>query len=162
GKQWVEAEAQVPDGRRVFATTNFSVNSPNTVWVDDALPAGAVASADGGDAWNWVSGSPTPNSGTLASQSTIAAGEHQHFFYNATATLQIGTGDVLYAYVYLDPSNPPSEVMLIWNDGTWDHAGYWGANSIGFGTDGTASRRYMGPLPALGQWVQLQVPASQV
>ena len=92
----------------------------------------------------------------------IAAGEHQHYFTGATATLQIGAGDVLYAYVYLDPANPPSEVMLIWNDGTWDHGAYWGANSISFGAEGTASRHYMGPLPATGQWVQLTVPASVV
>jgi hypothetical protein len=52
--------------------------------------------------------------------------------------------------------------MLEWNDGNWSHNAYWGANSISYGTDGTASRRFMGPLPATGQWVQLKVPASQV
>src|SRR5205823_12176177 len=77
-------------------------------------------------------------------------------------TMGIGTGDVLYAYVYLDPANPPSEVALFWNDGTWSHGAYWGANNIGFGVDGTASRHYMGPLPATGQWVQLKVPANLV
>ena len=61
-----------------------------------------------------------------------------------------------------DPANPPSEVMLEWCDGLWTHNAYWGANLLTWGSDGTASRRYMGPLPALGQWVQLQVPASQV
>src|SRR6185295_14644020 len=39
---------------------------------------------------------------------------------------------------------------------------YWGANQIAYGTDGTASRRYMGPLPAPGQWARLEVPASLV
>src|SRR6185436_14900432 len=43
GAIWVEAEAQWPDGRRVFASTNFNASSPNTVWVDDSLPAGANA-----------------------------------------------------------------------------------------------------------------------
>jgi len=162
GPQWVEAEAQLADGRRVFAVTNFSANSPNIVWVDDTVPAGATSGADGGDSWNWVSSNPVPFSGATAHQSAIASGSHQHYFDNATATLAIGTGDVLYAYVYLDPNNPPSEVMLQWNDGTWEHRAYWGANSLGYGTDGTASRHYMGPLPALGQWVQLKVPASQV
>jgi len=53
--------------------------------------------------------------------------------------------------------------MLQWNDGSsWEHRAYWGANSLGYGTDGTVSRRHMGALPATGQWVQLQVPASQV
>jgi hypothetical protein len=69
---------------------------------------------------------------------------------------------VLYAYIYLDPAKPPGEVMLQWNNGSWEHRAYWGANSLAYGTDGTASRRYMGPLPATGQWVQLKVSASQV
>src|SRR5205807_815096 len=49
-----------------------------------------------------------------------------------------------------------------WNNGTWEHRAYWGANSVAYGTDGTASRKYMGALPATGQWVPLYVPASQV
>src|SRR5262249_20358629 len=79
-----------------------------------------------------------------------------------TVTLSVGVGDSLFAYVYLDPANPPSEVMLQWNDGSWEHRAYWGANLIAWGIDGAVSRRYMGPLPAAGQWVRLQVPASQV
>jgi len=64
--------------------------------------------------------------------------------------------------VYLDPASPPSEVMLQWNDGNWNARAYWGANVIPYGVDGTASRRYMGPLPAAGQWVRLEVPAATV
>ena len=52
--------------------------------------------------------------------------------------------------------------MLQWYDVNWEHRAYWGANLIGWGTDGTTSRQYMGPLPAAGQWVQLAVPAAQV
>ena len=137
-------------------------NSTDVVWVDDAVPAGALPASDGGDAWNWISSNPTPYSGTQAHQSVLAGGEHQHYFYNATATLSVAVGDSLFAYVYLDPANPPSEVMLQWNDGSWEHRAYWGANLIGWGTDGSVSRRYMGVLPAAGQWVRLSVPASQV
>ncbi len=133
------------------------------VWVDDALPAGASAASDGGDSWTWVNSNPSPYSGTVSHQSNIAAGEHQHFFYGATQTLQVNAGDRLYTYVYLDPANSPSEVMLQWNDGSgWEHRAYWGANNIGWGANGTASRRYMGPLPATGGWVRLEVPASAV
>ncbi|HEV2394933.1 MAG TPA: glycoside hydrolase family 9 protein [Verrucomicrobiae bacterium] len=163
GLQWVEAEAQWPDGRRVFAKASYTANSPNIVWIDDTVPAGAAALADGGDAWTWLSSNPTPHSGTLANQSNIGAGEHQHYFQNATATMSIGTGDVLYAWVYIDPNNMPSELMLQWNDGTsWDHRAYWGADSLGYGADGTPGRVNMGPLPPAGQWVQLKVPANQV
>jgi hypothetical protein len=92
----------------------------------------------------------------------MVGGPHQHYFVGASSTLQLGTGDVLYAWVYLDPANPPTEIMLQWNDGTWEHRAYWGANVLGYGIDGTASRRSMGPLPPTGQWVQLKVPASLV
>ena len=132
------------------------------VWVDDAVPGGAIIAGDGGDGWSWIASNPAPYSGSLAHQSVLAAGEHQHYFYNATATLAVAVGDSLFAYVYLDPANPPSEVMLQWNDGSWEHRAYWGANLINWGSDGTVSRRYMGTLPAAGQWVRLSVPATQV
>jgi ubiquitin len=140
-----------------------AVLSPDTVWVEDTVPSGATAAGDGGDGWNWVSSNPAPYSGALAHQSGLAAGFHQHYFYNAPATLAVMVGDSLFAYVYLDPANPPSEIMLQWNDGSWEHRAYWGGNLItSWGTDGSVSRRYMGPLPATGQWVRLTVPAAQV
>jgi hypothetical protein len=141
-----------------------STSSNETVWVEDSVPAGATQASDGGDAWTWVNSGPTPYSGSVASQSNIAAGEHQHYFYNATSTLAVATGDKLFAYVYLDPANSPSEIMLQWHDdvGGWEHRAYWGANNIGWGVDGTVSRHYMGSLPAAGGWVRLEVPASAV
>jgi RHS repeat-associated protein len=133
-----------------------------TAWVEDALPTGAVAVGDN-DGWNWVTSSPTAFSGTSSHQSATVTGTHQHYFYGATQTLTPTTGEKLYAWVYLDPTNPPTEVMLQWNDGTnWEHRAYWGANQIGWGTDGTASRRYMGPLPETGRWVRLEVSANSV
>ena len=137
-------------------------SSTDTVWVDDVLPAGATPASDGGDGWNWIGANPAPFSGSGAHQSNLAAGQHQHYFYNATATLPVAVGETLFVYVYLDPANPPSEVMLQWWDGSWDHRAYWGANLIGWGIDGTVSRRFMGALPLLGQWVRLDVPAVQV
>ena len=133
----------------------------DVIWVEDAVPAGAAQIAEG-DGWTWVSSSPAPISGALAHQSALLSGVHQHYFYDATATLSVGIGDTLYAYVYLDPANPPSEVMLQWSDGTFAHRAYWGANLIGLGSDGSISRRYMGALPATGQWVRLAVPAALV
>ena len=132
-----------------------------SAWPTSVAPAGAILASDG-DSWNWVGSNPAPYSGALAHQSALLSGVHQHYFYNATAMLPVAVGETLFAYVYLDPANPPSEVMLQWNDGSWEHRAYWGANLISFGINGTVSRRYMGPLPATGQWVQLAVPAAQV
>lgn len=71
---------------------------------------------------------------------------------------------MLYAYVYLDPANSPSAIMLQWQTpaGGFEHRAYWGANSFPWGTNGTVSRFPMGALPVTGQWVRLAVPASLV
>jgi cellulose/xylan binding protein with CBM9 domain/fibronectin type III domain protein/galactose oxidase-like protein len=136
----------------------------DTVWFDDALPSPSSPGADN-DSWTWVTGNPSPLSGVKAHQSANVAGFHQHYIDWATEqTMPVSTGDKLIAVVYLDPANPPSEIMLQWRSTTdvWEHRAYWGANLIGLGTDGTASRRSMGPLPAAGQWIRLEVPVSQV
>jgi len=150
-------------GILLLASAVQSARATDTSWCDDAIPAGAWTGADGGDAWNWVGSNPAPYSGALAHQSAIVSSEHDHYFSGATATLAINTGDTLYTYVYLDPANPPQEVMLMWSDGTsWSHAAYWGANLLPWGVNGTASQYPMGALPAAGQWVRLEVPASAV
>jgi hypothetical protein len=136
----------------------------DVIWMEDSLPAGAAEGSDGGDSWNWVSSSPAPYAGSSAHQSNIFGSEHQHYFYGATATLAVNSGENLIAYVYLDPANPPSEIMLQWNNGSWDHRAYWGADLIPWGVAGGTSqdRYYMGALPATGQWVRLSVPANSV
>jgi RHS repeat-associated protein len=132
------------------------------VWVDDALPAGATVGSDGGDSWTWLSSNPSPYSGTVFHQSNIAAGQHQHYFSGATQTLQVNAGDRLYAYVYLDPANMPQEVMLQWSEVSagWSYKAYWGANLLTWPVEGTKIN--VGPLPAAGGWVRLEVPASSL
>ncbi|CAN5829544.1 hypothetical protein BH18ACI4_BH18ACI4_18950 [soil metagenome] len=143
------------------APTPAPSGAGDTVWVEDSLPVGATASVLS-DSWNWVSSSPAAYSGALASQSTLQPGVHQNFFTGATATLTINSGEALVAYVFIDPDNVPNEIMLQWNDGDWDQRAYWGANNLLFGTNNTNSQRPMGPMPAAGQWVRLEVAASQV
>ena len=136
--------------------------SGSVVWVEDALPAGATGHTQFETAWNWVSSSPAPFSGVQGHQSESVSGTHQHYFDGATDRLTIGTGDSVIVYVFLDATAMPDQIMLQWKAGDWNHRAYWGANSINWGTDGTDSRRFMGPLPAAGQWVRLEVPARQV
>ncbi|EEF63251.1 glycoside hydrolase family 9 protein [Pedosphaera parvula] len=143
-------------------STPSGTNVAANVWVDDAAPTGAVLGSYGGDTWNWVSAGPAPFSGTKAVQSSVNSAMHQLYFDWAGKTLNVNSGENLFTYVYLDPANVPSEVMLEWNDGTWNHRAYWGANKIANGTDGTVSRQNMGALPTAGQWARLEVPASKV
>jgi len=134
----------------------------DVVWVEDSTPTGAVLTGD--EAWQWTNSSPAPVTGNVAHASTINAGTHQHYFYNASQTLTVGENDSLYTYVYLDPNNPPSQVMLQWHAAStgWAHRAYWGTSQVPWGVENTASRRYMGSLPATGGWVRLEVPASLV
>ncbi|MEZ5667268.1 MAG: Calx-beta domain-containing protein [Alphaproteobacteria bacterium] len=101
-------------------------------------------------------------SGTVAHQSANVSGYHQHYFYAASDTMSVAKGDTLFVYVRLDPDNPPTEIMLHWNDGSWGHRVYWGANELAIGVDGTEARRYMGPLPTAGEWARLEVPAGAI
>jgi hypothetical protein len=147
------------------ATWDYTGKSrPETVWVEDALPGGAVAVPDT-DGWNWVSGfTPAAFSGNVSHQSALLSGMHQHYFYNAlgSSALPINVGDKLFVYIYLDPANPPTEIMLQWNEGSsWDHRAYWGQDLITFGMTNPV-RTYMGNLPQTGKWVRLEVPARAV
>jgi hypothetical protein len=163
GPQWVEAEAEWPDGRRAFAASTFTANSAVVAWLDDALPADAIPGSSGGDGWNWIVANPAPHSGARAHQSNLAPGLHEHWFTGASATLAVGSGDFLFAWVYLDPAHPPTEIMLMWNDGSsWEHRAFWGANTITYGQNGSAGRHPAGPLPPPGRWVRLSVPARAV
>lgn len=144
-------------------TCTATFNLSDTVWLEDNTAKNSTTLADN-EVWNWISFSvpPGPYSGTYAHQSGLYSGFHQHYFFDSPQTLTVNPGDRLFTYVYLDPSNPPSQVMLQWKDSTWEHRAYWGANLIAFGTDGTTSRRSMGALPPAGQWVRLEVAASAV
>jgi hypothetical protein len=140
----------------------IATKTTDVVWVDDLLPAGAVPFASDSDRWNWVSSTPPPFSGALAHQSENASGLHHHFFAFAEAPLVVGEDDTLFAYVYLDPQNPPRQIMLTWLAEDWEHRAYWGENLIAEGAEGTAGRHRAGPLPPAGRWVRLELPAHLV
>jgi hypothetical protein len=148
-------------------------------WLEDASPQGCFQSASGGDNWTWVSswsdgigwngGTVYPHSGQkIRVTANTTNSMHQHAIDRAVSVVRPGTGDMLYAYVNLDPAKPPSEVMLQFytmeNNGSasWEHRAYWGSNNINQGTEGTASRYRVGDLPLSDQWVRLEVPASAV
>jgi hypothetical protein len=155
------AQAGVQGARAMIRQFNQLAEPGEIVWVEDAPPAGAKLAGD--EPWNWVNANPTPYAGALAHQSNINPAVHQHFFFDAPNKLDLGAGDKLFAYVFIDPVNTPSQVMLQWHaDNTWEHRAYWGANSIGWGVDGTESRRRMGNLPAVGSWIRLEVTAADV
>lgn len=132
------------------------------LWFDERLPAGVQAEAAGGDSWESAAVASPRLSGYSAWQSALAEGFHQLVFTGDARGFAVSEGEVLVAHVFLDPAHPPSEVMLQWYDGSWEHRAYWGGNLIPFGIDGSAALRRMGDLPKPGQWVRLEVPAGLV
>jgi hypothetical protein len=156
GEAWVDS---VGKSACVVTTASAPELNPNEiVWFDDDLPAGAVGDAPFRD-WD-TSQSAT---GSRSHLEPLMNDWHEHSFDRATDKLAVGRGDLLFTYVYLDPCNPPKQVMLDWFDGTsWDHRAYWGDSRINDGSEGSAGRIRMGPLPELGKWVRLEAPAALV
>ena len=65
--------------------------------------------------------------------------------------------------IWIRPTPPERESCCGWNDGSWEHRAYWGANVMCHGVDGTSepALRWARCRP-VGQWVRLAVPAAQV
>lgn len=142
------------------ATSPVPAEPAEFVWIDDEAPAAAQLQGD--TPWEFVSAPDHPvQSGTKATRRQ-ASGLSQHFFTGAAPTLKIGAGDKLFAWVWLDPANPPKTIMLQFNDGAWEHRAFWGEDRIAFGSGDVPGHRHLGPLPAAGQWVRLEVDAAHV
>ena len=137
---------------------NENLENQEFVWIDDELPVGAQPSAP----WEYVDQNQGPVLSGSRSTRKKTNDLSQHVFVNANIPLQVDDGAVLFANVYLDPENPPQQIMLQWNDGNWEHRAYWGENKIPWGQDRTPSRQYMGALPETGKWVRLEVKTSDV
>jgi mono/diheme cytochrome c family protein len=131
------------------------------IWFDDMLPAGAKPASNPGP-WAFVEGPDHPVYSGKNSSTRTGNGLIQHFFTNATDPFVIAENDILFAYVYLDPDNPPETVQLQFNDGSWEHRAHWGADKAHGAGRNNASNKQLGPLPEVGKWVRLEVPAATV
>ena len=130
------------------------------VWVEDDFPAGAKAESSGADR-KWI-GEGRIHSGKRALTRTDK-GLAQDFFTGARQALMIGKDDKLFAYVYLDPADPPKAIMLQFHTSDWLNRANWGdEDAIPFGDKGTTQKLLLGALPATGQWVRLEVDAEKV
>ena len=71
---------------------------------------------------------------------------------------------MFFAYIWLDPNDPPETLMLQFNDGDWNHRAFWGADKIGFGRIGSnqPDHRFMGELPSKATWIRLEVDPQSV
>ncbi|MGE0145277.1 MAG: DUF1549 and DUF1553 domain-containing protein [Planctomycetota bacterium] len=163
----LEQKLTALDARIGAALDEYSYEEPvavaaampvETIWLDDEVPSAVEVSAA---AARWID---VPRRSGSAALEHAVEGLGQHYFRGASTPLRIGAGDTLFVHVWIDPTNPPREVMLQWHDvhGSWEHRAYWGENLISFGADGQPSRRNAGALPNTGRWCRLEVPAADV
>ena len=135
------------------------VSSFDWSWVDDQTPPGAALNREG-EGWIWVSDNVFV--GSSAHRSPLAGGLHQHSFTGASSPMVVQWQDTLFAMVYLDPDNPPDEVMLQWHTPNGWVQAFWGDDLIQPGSDGPPGRVNIGPLPPTGEWVRLDVKAQSL
>ena len=131
------------------------------VWVDEDLPEGAKPSMDA-EAWKFITCKEGPVLSGQRAAAQTAKERGQHLFTDAKQKLLIGRGDKLFAHVFLDSQDPPREIMLQFNAGSWEHRAFWGEDLIDWGKADSPERRRVAALPEAGQWVRLEVEAEAV
>lgn len=89
----------------------------------------------------------------------------QHIGNGSKKPLEISEGDTLFSYVWLDPENPPKQVMLQFHheENGWSHRAWWGEDLIPYGKGANNGSHWKaGDLPAVGEWVRLEVPIANL
>jgi hypothetical protein len=129
----------------------------DVTWIDDAQDTGGASRGT----WTFVD---TPVHSGARARRQSSAELVQHFFEGATRAATPRAGDRFFAWVWLDPDDPPQTLMLQLNDGSWEHRAYWGADAIPFGGPGREqpNHRHLGPLPAPGGWARLEAGLEDV
>jgi len=145
--------------------TNATKPEPKElVWIDDDFPPNAQVEVNQDAAPNsWVSRAEGPVFSGERAIRRSGKGTHQVYFKEGAEPLIVGASDKLFAYVYLDPKDPPKAVMLQYHTDKWDHRANWGdLEAIPFGNKGTPEKVDMGALPETGKWVRLEIDAASV
>jgi flagellar hook assembly protein FlgD len=139
-------------------TLNSGYDIETFLYVDDSVPQGGIPFGD----FYWDT--TLFYRGTQSITHAPQTGEYEYGFSDAETPLIIQSEQAIVQYIYLDPQNIPSEIMVEFQDkeGSKEHRAYWGANLIDRGIDNTDSRRYMGELPQPDRWNRLVVPADTV
>ncbi len=128
------------------------------IFVEDAPPSDATLNGE----WK-IAQAPDPVFSGKKSIVREGTGNNQHFFWQSKSPYEIASDeDEFFAYVFLDPIDPPKQVMLQFNDGTWEHRVYWGKSLIPYGRENTVGKVKMGELPKTGEWIRLAVNAKKV
>jgi hypothetical protein len=128
------------------------------LWIDDVKDTGGKSSGS----WNFVEEDGVAAYSGKLYRKQSSDGLVQHYTVGTTdKKIIVGEGDLLFAWVYQLSASPPTALMLQCNiDGDWEHRAVWGSDDIVYGRKTTSDAAYqrIGPLPAVGEWVRIEVP----
>ena len=134
----------------------MATNATDFVWVDDEFPAGSKPGKNEGTSELLWAEQTNVVSGKRALVRTEKGVAQDFFTGGRLQPLMIGKGDILFAYVYLDPTNLPKSIMLQYHTSEWLHRANWGDDdAIPYGDKGTTKKLLLGALPEAGKWVRL-------
>jgi len=142
-------------GSSGYVPTSDSID----VWIEDDIEENSTSIGD----WQWDD--QIFYSGNLSHTDPLSTGVHGHYFIHAVNGLNLSSEENIIQYVYLDPNNPPQQIMLQFytDEGNGEHRAYWGKNLIITASNsGGASLYPMGNLPETGKWIRLKVSAKNV
>ena len=97
-----------------------------SVWIDDVQATGGKSDGE----WQFITKDQGPVYSQLKSRRQQSSDFVQHLFDNAKDAVSVTDDTHFFAWVYLDPKNPPLAIMLQFNDGSWEHRAVWGSNHI--------------------------------
>jgi hypothetical protein len=145
----------------VYTNSGATSETPaacEVIWIDDTAPPGALFANT--KPFLFVNSPDHPVFAGTKSIKNTQVGVGQYYFEKASFGLKIAEGDILFAHVYVDPKSPPREIMLQFNDGTWEHRAFWGEDIIPWGNG--PGRVSLGPLPKPGSWVRLEIETQKI
>lgn len=136
------------------------VSESEQLWFEDSFPSGAQLGVVG-HPLTYVE-APEPVVSGKKSLKRTAQGMAQDYYQSGATPFVVPQEAKFFLHVYLDPKNPPEEVMIQFHSDGWKHRAVWGKDVIPFGAVGTTERYVAGPLPELGKWVRLEVDGEKV
>jgi hypothetical protein len=143
---------------------NAAPRKVGEVWMEDSFPPGTKPGINPGTPPLQFVGNEemAAASGKLCIK-RVAKGVGQDFF-SGGATFTVPSEGIISVMARTDGADQPRAIMIQFHTANgWDHRAVWGEKGvIGYGKPDTSEHFLAGPLPAAGQWTQLDVPVEKI
>ena len=163
-------EAVKSEDINISANTDLrtSIDKVTLGWLTGKMKWGKVGAINAkGVEIPWLDGAvPPEQSGagrtlfTYGAEDLPTGGRFQQWTASGAAgSMPVETGEKLFVYVFLDPTDPPFEILLqLHAHDTYANRVFWGARNMITHMDPVR----VGPVPEAGKWVRLEIDLAKV